>query len=91
MRGWVGNSSMPKREMNLSFMVSRTMSENTVQLRTFYGTPLYASPELCENLPYTAKTDVWSLGMVLVEAALGRYPVTELAAATHGTTPIHTT
>ena len=37
--------------------------------QTFYGTPLYASPELCDNLPYNEKTDIWSLGVVLYELA----------------------
>jgi serine/threonine protein kinase len=38
-------------------------------VQTFYGTPLYASPELCDNLPYNEKTDIWSLGVVLYELA----------------------
>jgi serine/threonine protein kinase len=37
--------------------------------QTFYGTPLYASPELCDNQPYNEKTDIWSLGVVLYELA----------------------
>ena len=45
------------------------MSEQTLFLKTFYGTPLYASPELCRNKPYTEKTDMWSLGVVLYEMA----------------------
>jgi serine/threonine protein kinase len=40
-----------------------------VRVQTFYGTPLYASPELCENQPYNEKTDIWSLGVVLYELA----------------------
>ena len=49
--------------------VSRQVSEQTLFLKTFYGTPLYASPELCRNKPYTEKTDLWSLGVILYEMA----------------------
>ena len=49
--------------------VSRQVSEQTLFLKTFYGTPLYASPELCRNKPYTEKTDMWSLGVILYEMA----------------------
>ena len=60
------------------FGVSRARSNNTVMVRTFYGTPLYASPELCDNQPYTEMTDIWSLGVVLYElAALAWYVVSE--------------
>lgn len=47
--------------------VSRQVSEETVMLNTFYGTPLYLSPELVENKPYNEKTDMWSLGVLLYE------------------------
>merc|ERR1711918_8416 len=36
-------------------------------LNTFYGTPLYLSPELVENKPYNEKTDIWSMGIMLYE------------------------
>lgn len=49
------------------FGVSRQMSEHTMQLQSFYGTPLYLSPELIEGRPYTQSTDLWSLGVVLYE------------------------
>lgn len=45
--------------------VGREVSAQTHMLQTFYGTPLYASPELVDNRPYNEKTDVWSLGVVL--------------------------
>ncbi|KAK7231857.1 protein serine/threonine kinase [Aureococcus anophagefferens] len=56
-------SGAPPAEPNLKLAdlgVSRQVSENTQFLRTMYGTPLYASPELCEGRPYNEKTDIWS-------------------------------
>lgn len=38
-------------------------------LYTQTGTPYYASPEVWDNKPYDAKSDIWSLGCVLFEAA----------------------
>lgn len=49
------------------FGVSRQMSENTLCLNSFYGTPLYLSPELIAGKPYSETTDMWSLGVVLYE------------------------
>lgn len=34
---------------------------------TVVGTPYYMSPEACQSAPYTAKSDVWSLGILLYE------------------------
>jgi len=31
------------------------------------GTPYYISPEIVDNLPYSFKTDIWSLGVILYE------------------------
>ena len=50
------------------------------------GTMKYMSPERLSGDRYSFSADIWSLGIVLLEAALARYPLTELAAATHGTT-----
>ncbi|PRT56007.1 Dual specificity protein kinase FUZ7 [Wickerhamiella sorbophila] len=41
---------------------------------TFVGTSTYMSPERIKGSQYTAAGDVWSLGLVLVELALGRFP-----------------
>lgn len=49
------------------FGISRQLSDNTLFLNSFHGTPLYLSPELVEGRPYSEPTDIWSLGVVLYE------------------------
>ncbi len=49
------------------FGVSRQLSDQTVLLQSFYGTPLYLSPEIIDGRGYTAQTDMWSLGVLLYE------------------------
>ena len=34
---------------------------------TVQGTPYYMSPEVCQNKPYTYKSDIWALGCILYE------------------------
>ncbi|KAF7728317.1 MAP kinase kinase (MEK) [Apophysomyces ossiformis] len=41
---------------------------------TFVGTSYYMSPERIMGSPYSVKSDVWSLGITLMELALGRFP-----------------
>ena len=42
--------------------------ENTADVAmTVVGTPYYMSPEVVENKPYSAKSDVWALGCILYE------------------------
>ncbi|TFK97083.1 Pkinase-domain-containing protein [Pterulicium gracile] len=44
---------------------------------TFVGTSTYMSPERIQGAAYTVKSDVWSLGISLIELALGRFPFSD--------------
>eukprot|EP00971_Amphidinium_carterae_P240339 4771415-Amphidinium_carterae.1 len=41
---------------------------------TFVGTAMYMAPERCLGKDYSVNSDIWSLGMVLHELAIGKYP-----------------
>lgn len=43
---------------------------------TVVGTPYYLSPEIVENKKYNAKSDIWSLGVVIYELAALQVPFT---------------
>ncbi|KAH7648356.1 hypothetical protein FG379_000280 [Cryptosporidium bovis] len=48
--------------------ISRIMQSMSMSFTlTSIGTPQYMSPEMCENKPYTYKSDIWSFGCVLYE------------------------
>jgi len=52
------------------FGISRVLEGTAEAAMTVVGTPYYMSPEVCENKPYTYKSDVWSLGCVLYELCM---------------------
>ncbi|KAN0063914.1 Protein kinase C signaling pathway involved MAPKK protein [Thecaphora frezii] len=41
---------------------------------TFTGTSYYMAPERIRGLPYTITSDVWSLGLTILEVASNRFP-----------------
>lgn len=43
-------------------------------LRTMCGTPLYMAPEILANNTYSAKIDIWSLGVVIYVCLSGIFP-----------------
>ncbi|XP_053405234.1 dual specificity mitogen-activated protein kinase kinase 1-like isoform X4 [Mercenaria mercenaria] len=42
---------------------------------SFVGTRSYMSPERLQGTHYTVQSDIWSVGLSLVEMAIGRYPI----------------
>ena len=62
------NGQVKLGDMNVSKVAKAGM------LTTQTGTPYYASPEVWKDQPYDSKSDVWSLGCVLYEAAALRPP-----------------
>ncbi len=41
---------------------------------TFVGTSTYMAPERIQGAQYTIKSDVWSVGLMVMELAIGRFP-----------------
>ncbi|KAJ4899465.1 Mitogen-activated protein kinase kinase 1 [Raphanus sativus] len=58
------------------FGVSKILSSTSSLANTFVGTHLYMSPERIIGKAYGSKSDIWSLGLVLLECATGKFPYT---------------
>lgn len=56
------------------FGVSGQLAHTLSQAVTWVGTVTYMSPERISGKSYSYDSDLWSLGLTLVECALGRYP-----------------
>ncbi|EKU20136.1 ser thr kinase [Nannochloropsis gaditana CCMP526] len=56
------------------FGLSAELQSSLAMCGTFVGTFKYMSPERIRNDPYDYASDVWSLGLTLIECATGRYP-----------------
>ncbi|KAG2393599.1 hypothetical protein C9374_007130 [Naegleria lovaniensis] len=52
-------------------------AENTGRRRSVVGTPYWMSPEVVSGAEYNEKTDVWSLGILILELANGTVPLME--------------
>ncbi|XP_029021531.1 serine/threonine-protein kinase Nek4-like [Betta splendens] len=58
------------------FGISRVMTNTADMASTCVGTPIYLSPELCQDVPYSSKSDIWALGCLLYEVCALRSPFT---------------
>lgn len=47
--------------------------------QTFIGTVIYMSPERLRGDEYGATADIWSFGLVLLQAATGQHPFKGMA------------
>ncbi|MCO5582647.1 hypothetical protein L7F22_036545 [Adiantum nelumboides] len=56
------------------FGVSAILTNSMGQRDTFVGTYNYMSPERISGSTYGYDSDIWSLGLVILECALGRFP-----------------
>jgi len=56
------------------FGVSAELDSSLVKCTTFVGTFLYMSPERFGSEPYSFPSDIWSLGLTLMQCATGEYP-----------------
>ncbi|EGR29846.1 protein kinase domain protein [Ichthyophthirius multifiliis] len=56
------------------FGIARVLTKTIDKAKTMVGTPYYLSPEIIESKPYSFKTDIWSLGVILYELCALRPP-----------------
>lgn len=56
------------------FGLARDVDPGVSMVDTFVGTVAYMSPERLQGSTYTYASDVWALGISIVECLLGRYP-----------------
>lgn len=56
------------------FGLARDLNPGVSKVETFVGTVAYMSPERLQGSTYTYASDIWGLGVSIVECLLGRYP-----------------
>ena len=56
------------------FGISKSLNYTLEKARTVIGTPYYVSPEIIQNIPYSYKSDIWSLGVLLYEMVSLKVP-----------------
>lgn len=54
------------------FGFAKTVDEDAL-VETIVGSPLYMAPEILKKEPYTIKSDLWSLGLILYQMIYGEH------------------
>lgn len=49
------------------FGIAKVMDNSMDMAQTCVGTPCYLSPEVCQDMPYSSKADIWAVGCMLYE------------------------
>lgn len=57
------------------FGVSSRLSASTSLAESFVGTVTFMAPERLEGKPYSFSSDIWSLGLILLQLRLGEHPL----------------
>ena len=68
------NKESPKNIVICDFGVSIILDKSTEFCKTSIGTPYFMSPEAGDQVLYTKKTDIWSLGCLLCELIMLEKP-----------------
>uniref|UniRef100_A0A6V7QRM7 mitogen-activated protein kinase kinase n=1 Tax=Ananas comosus var. bracteatus TaxID=296719 RepID=A0A6V7QRM7_ANACO len=69
------HTNQPSREVKISdFGVSAIIASSSGQRDTFIGTYNYMSPERISGQKHGYISDIWSLGLVMLECATGQFP-----------------
>ena len=56
------------------FGFAKQLNSQESMAETMCGTPYYMAPEIMNNEKYTAKADLWSVGIIMFEMIYGKYP-----------------
>ncbi|KAL4508374.1 hypothetical protein ABPG72_003678 [Tetrahymena utriculariae] len=53
---------------------TKIQDQNAQVLKECVGSPLYMSPQLLQQKPYSSKSDIWSIGLLYYEILFGKLP-----------------
>lgn len=56
------------------FGFAKSLAAEETVMKSIVGTPLYMSPQILKKAKYTAKSDLWSIGLIYYEMLHGRTP-----------------